>query len=177
MRLCSQAPGISPSRSRDFGQSARRGGRARSVSEPMPRALAASHGPSQHGRTRSAPLRPPRQIGRRRSQTIVKWQGAFEMRPPRHGRFFSSWGEKGVPVLESGASLLIDEPGGGSGKTEAGIALGPRSARPRKKSAQPEPKRCSTLLIRAQVATSSASVALSRSGPRKRMVLGGCRPC
>src|SRR3546814_5124389 len=37
-----------------------------------------------------------------------------------------------------------------------------------KKSAQLPPKRRSTLLSRAQVATSSGSVALSRSGPRKR---------
>jgi hypothetical protein len=38
------------------------------------------------------------------------------------------------------------------------------------KIAQPEPRRRSALLSRAVVATSSAGVALSRSGPRKRAV-------
>ena len=42
----------------------------------------------------------------------------------------------------------------------------PRAARPRRTAPSPSRSACSTLLARAQAATSSASVALSRSGPR-----------
>ena len=69
--------------------------------------------------------------------------------------------------LELRPALGIDDPGYGVGEFTLRIVIGGYSFLDEKsRSPQPEPRRRSALLRREVIATSSAGVALSRSGPR-----------
>ena len=90
-------------------------------------------------------------------------------RHPDEGQIIEAL-EMGALFLELLAALNIDECGDRCPETGCGDSFGPEPGSPRRRSPSRSRIGASALLSRAVVPTSSAGVALSRSGPRNRAV-------